>query len=230
MDTLLGVQPHIFCIHHTDNRTRKKRLLRRFDQLGLTVEWIETYHPSERASWDHDGLSGGSIGETSCALKHRDALRRQVARRLPLAVVLEDDIDLPKTFPTDLERYLAEMAELPGDIMMIGTCLNMHIPATEPERTVYLAPEGYTRCTHAYAVTLAAAETIAPALDHMPKGIGHDLNDVVRSRGLRMCWVEPGLQQLTQTGDMLSSIGERRSTRDRLRVARKRLTTLGRRR
>jgi glycosyl transferase family 25 len=211
-------QPHVFCLHHTDETVRKTRLQQQFAELGLAVEWVETYHPRDRDAWDHEGLSGESIGETSCALKHRDALRRQVERQLPVAVMLEDDVDLPDSFAADLERWLREFAELDGDVLMIGTAFDMHVPADDPRREVYLAPDGYGRATHAYAVSLRAAEFIVPRLELMPKGIGHDLNDIVRANGLRMCWVEPGIEQLTLSGRMLSAIAERRRLRHRVRV------------
>jgi hypothetical protein len=210
---------HVFCIHHTDNESRKRRLLQQFSDLGLDVEWVETYHPSERGSWDHEGLSENSIGETSCALKHRDAMRRQVERGMDLAVILEDDIELPDSFVADLDRWLREFAELRGDMLMIGVSFDLHVDRTEPGREVYEAPRPQTRSTHAYAVTLDAARVIAPDLDHMPKGIGIDLNDILERRDLKMCWVEPGLRQLTMTGDMLSSIETRRTWRDRARYA-----------
>jgi glycosyl transferase family 25 len=210
---------HVFCIHHTDNASRKQRLLQQFEELDLEVEWIETYHPRDRSSWDHHGLSENSIGETSCALKHRDAMRRQVERGIELAVILEDDIELPDTFVADLDRWLREFRELHGDMLMIGVSFDLHVDRTEPGREVYEAPRPQTRSTHAYAVTLEAARVIAPDLERMPKGIGIDLNDILERRRLKMCWVEPGLRQLTMTGDMLSSIETRRTWRDRARYA-----------
>ena len=45
-------------------------------------------------------------------------------------------------------------------------------------------------------------------------------------RGLTMCWVEPGVRQLTMAGELLSGIGERRTWADRKRVARVRATQL----
>jgi GR25 family glycosyltransferase involved in LPS biosynthesis len=215
----------IFCLHHTDNRARKRNLLKRFPEVGLDVEWIETYHPRDRKHWDHDGLSGHSVGETSCALKHRDALRRQVRDGTEIAVLLEDDIELPDGAHAELERYIEEFREQKGDILMIGTCYDMHVDEVDPGRSVYPAIP-YGRCTHAYAVALDAAKVIVPELEHMPKGIGHDLNDIVQRHSLGMFWVEPGWRQLTMSGEMLSSIGERRTWDDRRAVARRRVRRL----
>jgi glycosyl transferase family 25 len=223
---LSSIVHRVFCLHHTDHPGRKRRLVRRFHELGIDVEWIETYHPRDIGTWDHEGLSGDSLGETSCALKHRDAMRRQVAEGIDVAVILEDDVELPDGFGEDLERYLAEFAQLSGDVVMIGTCFDMHVSELEPGRSVYIAPSHHGRCTHAYAVTLDAARIIVADLEHMPKGIGHDLNDVIERRGLTMCWVEPGVRQLTMAGEMLSGIGERRTWADRKRVAKARATRL----
>src|SRR4051794_25084689 len=121
----------VYCVHHTDNAGRKRRLEKRFRELGMQPEWIESYHPRDRGSWDHDGLSANSVGETSCALKHRDALRRQVADRVAMAVILEDDVELPDGFATKLDKWLAEFEELGGDILMIGTCYDLHVEAEE---------------------------------------------------------------------------------------------------
>lgn len=210
-----------FCLHHTDEGGRKRRLTKRFAELGLEVEWIETYHPRDRDTWDHEGLSAGSIGETSVALKHRDAIRRQVAGGIDLGVVFEYDVDLPDDFATALDGWLEEFSELAGDILMIGTCFDIHAPDVVPGRSVYYRPDFGTRCAHAYAVTLDAARAILPDLDHMPKGFDHDLNDIIRAHDLRVCYVEPGIEQLTHTGDMLSAIETRRTRRDRFRVLRR---------
>lgn len=233
----MGVSPrlarmafHLFCIHHADNTRRKKRLLKRFEELGLQAEWVESYHPRDLARWDHDGLSGNSVGETSCALKHRDAMGRQVNREIPLALVLEDDVELPDSFVTEIGDWLKEFRALEGDILMIGACFDMHPEEIEPGRSVYYSPNFLTRCTHAYALPLASARRILPHLDHMAHGIGHDLNDVIRAQGLRVCYVEPGVPQLTHTGEMLSSIATRRTPSDRLRVLKSSLAAILRRR
>jgi hypothetical protein len=221
----------VFCIHHTDNRQRKRRLRRIFRDVGLDqVEWVETYHPRDRARWGYGGLAAGSIGETSCALKHRDAIRRQVEREIATAVILEDDVDLPPTFRADLNRWLREFEELRGDILMIGTAFDMHVEGVDRGRQVYLAPTPHGRATHAYAIPLHAARVFARELEQMPKGIGHDLNEIVQRRGMRMCWVEPGVEQLTMTGDMLSSVETRRTWEDKKRFLRRRLGRLARRR
>jgi hypothetical protein len=217
------VDVRLFCTHHTDLRSRKKRLLKRFAELGLAVEWIETYHPRDRGAWDHDGLSIESIGETSISLKHRDALRRQVSGSIERAVVLEDDVELPDDFAGALAGWLDEFHALGGDLLMIGTCCGIHAPDVVAGKSVYYGPDFRTRCAHAYAVTLEAARKILPELDHMPKGFDHDLNDIIRKHGLRVCYVEPGLEQLTQKGELLSAIEIRRTPRDRVRVLRRRL-------
>ena len=53
----------VFCIHHTDERARKRRLAKRLRHLGIEVEWIESYHPREMKAWDHEGLSANSGGQ-----------------------------------------------------------------------------------------------------------------------------------------------------------------------
>jgi hypothetical protein len=214
---------HVFCLHHTDLKARKRRLMKRFEELSLEVEWIETHHPRDRAGWDHEGLSSGSIGETSVALKHRDAIRRQVERGIELSVVLEDDVALPDGFPDLLEGWFHEFAALDGDILMIGTCCGIHAPDVEPGRSVYYNPDFRSRCAHAYALTLAAAQVLLPELTHMPKGFDHDVNDIIEKHDLRVCYVEPGVEQLTDTGELLSAIETRRTLRHRLQVLRRRL-------
>jgi FkbM family methyltransferase len=219
------VDYHVFVLHHTDERGRKRRLLRRFREVGMQdVEWVETFHPRDRDSWGVETLvAGGSIGETSCELKHRDALRRQVDRGIPMAVILEDDVELPDRFADDLPGWLDEFRALDGDILMIGTCYDMHVEHTQPGRSVYEAPTPHGRCTHAYAVPLGAARVFAEGLRHIEKGIGHDLNDIVQREGMRMCWVEPGIRQLTMAGEMLSAISERQTNEERRAIRRRRL-------
>ena len=216
---------HLFVLHHTDERGRRRKLEKRFRELGIDgVEWVETYHPRDRESWDTDGLvADGSVGETSCELKHRDALRRQVERGIPVSVILEDDVELPDNFATDLPGWLDEFAALDGDILMIGTCYDMHVEQTVPGRSVYEAPTPHGRCTHAYAVPLEAARIFADGLAQIEKGIGHDLNDIVQKRGLKMCWVEPGIRQLTMSGEMLSAISERQTKEERRKIKWQRL-------
>jgi GR25 family glycosyltransferase involved in LPS biosynthesis len=216
----------IFVLHHTDARGRRRRLERQFRRMDLTgIEWVETYHPRDRDNWAIGHLvADGSIGETSCELKHRDALRRQAERRIPMAVIVEDDIELPDDFAAALPRWLAEFRELDGDVLMLGTCFNLHVPDLVPERAVYEAPAPTTRCTHAYVVRLEAAEVLSRALEHIEKGIGHDLNDIFAAEGLKICWLEPGLRQLTLEGEMVSAIEERHTKKERRAIRWRRLT------
>jgi GR25 family glycosyltransferase involved in LPS biosynthesis len=224
-----GVQ--VFVTHHTDVGGRRRRLERQFRRMGLTdVEWVETFHPRDRESWGIDHLvADGSIGETSCELKHRDALQRQVERRIPISVILEDDIELPDDFPAKLPGWLNDFRALSGDILMLGTCFDMHVDRVIADREVYEAPVPLGRCTHAYAVTLDAAETLVRGLSTIEKGIGHDLNDIVQAEGLKMCWLEPGLRQLTLSGEMVSAIAERQTKKERRAIRVRRLTSIFRR-
>jgi hypothetical protein len=98
-----------------------------------------------------------------------------------------------------------------------------------PDREVYEAPVPLGRCTHAYAVTLRAAEIFVAGLAQIEKGIGHDLNDIVQREGLRMCWLEPGLRQLTMSGEMVSAIAERQTKKERRAIRLRRLTSVFRR-
>jgi GR25 family glycosyltransferase involved in LPS biosynthesis len=199
--------------------------------MGLTdVEWVETFHPRDRKNWGIDHLvADGSIGETSCELKHRDALQRQVQRRIPLSLILEDDVELPDDFMDKLPGWLDEFRSLSGDILMLGTCFNMHAENVTPHRQVYTAPVPLGRCTHAYTVTLSAAEILVRGLDTIEKGIGHDLNEIVQGEGLKMCWLEPGLRQLSLEGEMVSAIAERHTKKERRAIRWRRLMSVLRR-
>jgi GR25 family glycosyltransferase involved in LPS biosynthesis len=217
------VSVRFFCVHHTDLESRKRRLVRRFAELGLEVEWIETHHPRDSASWDDVGPTTATPAELSVAFKHREALRRQVSRAIELAVVLEDDVDLPDDFRALLDGWLDEFRSLEGDLLMIGTCFGIRAPETVPGRNVYCGPGFRTRCLHAYAATLEAARAIVPELDRIPKAVDHHLNDILSRRGLRVCYVEPGVEQLTQKGELLSAIKTGRTLRHRLGVLKRRL-------
>jgi GR25 family glycosyltransferase involved in LPS biosynthesis len=199
--------------------------------MGVTdVEWVETYHPRDRANWGIDYLvADGSIGETSCALKHRDALRRQVERGIPLSVILEDDIELPDDVLARLPGWIDEFRALSGDVLMLGTCFDLHAVNVVAGREVYEAPQPTFRCSHAYAVTLEGARVLARGLETMKKGIGHDFNDIVEGEGLKMCWLEPGLRQLTLEGEMVSAIEERHTKQERRAIRWRRLTSVLRR-
>jgi GR25 family glycosyltransferase involved in LPS biosynthesis len=215
------VSVQFFCLHHPDLRGRKRRMLKQFARQSMDVEWIEGFHPRDSAAWDV-GPTECSTLELSVALKHREAFRRQVSRAAEVAVVLEDDVELPDGFPALLEGWLAEFDSLHGDLLMIGTCFDIHAPETTPGRSVYCGPGFRTRCAHAYAVTLKTSEAILPMLDEIPEAIDHYLNRVVADLGLRICYVEPGVEQLTNRRELVSAIQLRRRRTYRLQVLKRR--------
>jgi len=212
-----------FCLHHPGLRGRKRRMSKQFARAGLDVEWIEDFPPAESAAWDV-GQTVCSAIELSLALKHREAFRRQVSRAADLAVVFEDDVELPDCFPVLLEGWLREVESLDGDLLMIGTCFDLHAPEIVPGRSVYYEPGFRARCAHAYAVTLKAAEAILPELDAIPKPIDLYFDQLRDELGLRICYVEPGIEQLTHRRELVSSVQLRRRRTYRLQVLKRRTT------
>jgi len=208
----------MFCVHHRDLRQRKRRLTRVFGELGFAVEWVETYHPRDVDTWDHPPIAAVSIQASSCGLKHRQIIRRQIDEEIGLIVVFEDDVQLPKTFAPDLDRYLDEFAALGGELLMIGSGNAFHAPDVTPDRSVYLAPLPRTRATHAYALTLAGARVLWPFVEQLNRPIDLAMDRAVQDVGLTMCWVEPGVRQGTLDRWQMSTIPENRVPGDRKRV------------
>jgi GR25 family glycosyltransferase involved in LPS biosynthesis len=188
----------IFITHHKPNVERKEFILEQFNKQGLYYEFIDGFHPDEIQTPVCDTTTPSLH---SLCLKHEAALKETIKRNCEYCIVFEDDIILNDNFKEYFNKFFPEFQKLNGDLLMIGTAFNISPSHIETNTHVYWEPHFNTRCTHAMLFTAKCAQIILDEYHVGPyRGPDHKLNDIIKKRNLKSCYLEPGLYQ--------SSIGD----------------------
>lgn len=129
-------------------------------------------------------------GELGCYLSHIRVLELMVARDLPVALILEDDVEVTGDLAAQLQAVLAEGDQLPDVVKLSGTR-----PVGEPLRTLRDGSR-IIRSTSAPATTVAAVWTLAGARRFLAAAMPPRWPiDMALKHwwicGLDVCWAEP---------------------------------------
>lgn len=204
----------IYVLHYKPAKERKEKLIQDFTYHGLidNVVWIENYDagqsdynemrkhfpPLYKKSEQVKGLQGVmSPAEVSLYYKHYSALADQLYNNTYQGIVMEDDIIIPKEWNMQyyLEKCWDQFYDLEGDILNIGTAFNMEPTILKAGQFVYHEPHFTTRCAHCYAIAPKALNTVLYELDCLNDAYDWKLNDIIATRHLKSCYVNPGLKQ-----------------------------------
>jgi GR25 family glycosyltransferase involved in LPS biosynthesis len=107
---------------HVDRKTFIEEQCNRFslvcirqngvDGRSLTEKELETLSPKETSiSLNKKELLPGEVG---CALSHREIYEKMIEQSIPYAVIIEDDVTLPKEFKTIVEDLVKKHAHNPS--------------------------------------------------------------------------------------------------------------------
>lgn len=122
---------------------------RELDQAGLArhcIRWRSFVAMQEP-------ITPGQIG---CALSHVSVYRRMIDGNVPVALILEDDIDMDPGFPVVLERAAAFMDPLKRQVLVFSAWKDgRHDPLPG------IVEESRLFCADAYCITLPAARLLA---------------------------------------------------------------------
>lgn len=191
-----------FCLHHTDRPERKTNLEEVFQQEGLTVEWVEDFHPStidvSKLNLQHDL----NINAISVYLKHQKCYEFQKKNNYKNILILEDDVIIPEGFGfmSFLDKCMVDFEFLEGDLMFVGGAFNMKPPVIHPDQTVYTLPGFKSRCAHCYVVSHRCIDIILKNINVMDDALDWKLNKIIEDNKLKVCYTEPSIQQATVEG------------------------------
>ncbi len=191
-----------FCLHHTDRPERKINLKEVFQREGLTVEWVENFHPSTIDANKLDLQHDLNINAISVYLKHQKCYESQKQAGHKNILILEDDVMIPKDFgfTSFLNKCMVDFESLEGDLLFIGGAFNIKPPAIHPDQTVYTLPGFKSRCAHCYVVSHRCIDIILKNIDVMDDALDWKLNKIIEDNKLKVCYTEPSIQQATVEG------------------------------
>jgi glycosyltransferase involved in cell wall biosynthesis/GR25 family glycosyltransferase involved in LPS biosynthesis len=162
------------------------------DGRALGAAGMAALQDAGRLSRDLDGFDARCApGEIGCALSHAGVLADIVARDLPAALILEDDIELAGAAPTWRNRFKRAFADLPPswELWYLYRCFDIaHRAQRITARTVVpWRPQGAA----AYAVTQAGARKLLAALAPVANAVDRVYEDVVRERRIEAYAASP---------------------------------------
>jgi GR25 family glycosyltransferase involved in LPS biosynthesis len=162
------------------------------DGAALGVEGVARLQASGRLANDLSDFDARCApGEIGCALSHLGVLEDIVRRRLPAALILEDDIALGGEPQDWADRFARAFADLPADwdIWYLYRCLDIeHRVERLSERTVTpWSPLGGA----AYAVTLQGAAKLLAALTPTASAVDRVYARLVQARRVRAFATSP---------------------------------------
>ncbi len=135
------------------------------------------------------------LGEIGCALSHRGVLADIVRRRLPSALILEDDIELDGEAAAWPDRFARGFADLPDgwELWYLYRCFDIEhrVRRLSPRTIVPWTPQGGA----AYAVTLAGAQKLLAALTPVTSAVDRIYAPLVQSRVVSAYAASPMLIQ-----------------------------------
>jgi glycosyl transferase, family 25 len=134
-------------------------------RMGLLRRLIRKPMYSERA---RRALTPGEVG---CVLSHISTLKRVMRRRLPIAIILEDDAQWDSRFKGFLERDVARLLRYCDVLKFEGLRPSkrpgMGIPLFRGQTARVVIPLAPSWGTAGYAVTLRGAQLLAEALGRL---------------------------------------------------------------
>tara|TARA_Y100000310_G_scaffold342109_1_gene443819 strand:- start:2474 stop:3085 length:612 start_codon:yes stop_codon:yes gene_type:complete len=197
-----------FCLHHTDLPKRKEKLEKVFQREGLTVEWIEDFHPSTIDVSQLDLQHNLNINAISVYLKHQKCYELQKKNNHKNILILEDDIIIPEDFGfiSFVDKCMVDFESLEGDLMFVGGAFDIKPPIIHPDQTVYTLPGFKSRCIHCYVVSHRCIDAILKTINIMDDAADWKLNKIIEENNLKVCYTEPSLKQATVEGLESSTI------------------------
>ncbi|WP_374262415.1 glycosyltransferase family 25 protein [Zoogloea sp.] len=198
----------IFVVNLERAAERRVAILRHLAELGLEAEILPAVEGArvDRASLGPDAEPGLSNGEVGCYLSHVRFWQTVVERRLPHAIILEDDVICSPT----LMRVADEIAalDLPWDAVRLSALQPIRgiplLTLSGGERLIL--PNKHPSGTQAYMVSLAGARRLLDAIA-VPKGPIDDTLDRYWRFGLCVPVLSPSV--VVEDASLASSIAGR---------------------
>ena len=158
----------VYVVNLKKNPERMESIDAQLKKLGVEYERIEAVYGKELSEEEY-GRSVSSLhaflargrkltdGEVGCALSHLEIYRRMIAKRIPVATVLEDDIIVKPEFAKVLSEVEVFVDVDKPQIVMLSTLGSRDAGKTGIVKTTSAI------CTDGYVITLPAAKIILRA-------------------------------------------------------------------
>jgi GR25 family glycosyltransferase involved in LPS biosynthesis len=183
----------IYIVHHLPNVERRTYVKDQFNKQDLYFELVTGFDPNEISKPNSKTIT---IKEYSLYLKFEQALKNFLNTQADYCIIFEDDILLCDNFKDYFNTFFLQFQSLNGDMLIIGTAFNEKPLHIQSNVNVYWEERFKTRCAHAILYTKKAARTVVNELHNgIYRGYDHKLNDIIRDKKLKVCWLEPGLHQ-----------------------------------
>lgn len=221
----------VFVINLAEQAARRAAILRRLDALGIVPQFIDAVdgrklpapelaaHQASSAELGERPMTPGEIG---CALSHLAIYDEIVRRRLPWALVLEDDAAPGGELPAVLDSLAARVDPQERSVVLLSHVDKYTRRNRRPlaDGRMMVRPYAYWWRAHGYFVTLAAARSLAGGLRPLSAVADHWIE--FERRGLIKVWaVVPyciELSELAATSSLETARAEEQSRNERPRT------------
>lgn len=219
-------QQAIFIVHAKRGyEYHEKRIIDLFKEKKLNFEFITDGDPSNFTPelidrYFTEGIENDlSRGVLSCTLNHIFIYEQIVARKLPFALVLENDPFFLKDLREELDIMSEEILNLPSGFIISLENSTLRFPSywqKKQGKSLYRAIDG--RMAGAYLIDFAAAKRILEDLKttkcHTVIDWWH--NSLIDRKVVRMYWAHPAIfEQGSHNGQMSSTISTKPKNRGR---------------
>lgn len=216
--------PPVFVIHVEGETLREQWIRSQLQRQQLEAAFMLAGNKEEITE---DVLSRYFFGKmhrvsnaTSCAWKHIMVYEKMVRENIPLALVLEDDIELYENFGVLFPRILKEISVrgLKNILVSCEESLLIYVRGSEREKNTVLYPAWRGRLTGAYLVDQEAAASMLTYLkDHKTDQPIDWFHNVCAEKGvIRIWWSHPTMAcQGSLSGKMESLIDNKKTGRFR---------------
>ena len=206
----------VYVIHvRTGAEDRAAFMEGQLGRLGIEFEYVldgdrDQLTPEVMARWFR-GPMASPTADTSCSFKHLSACERIVRDGHDTALVLEDDVLLPRDFVGQLNRSIAELRRRPdatpgiGYISLENTGLETFAPPP-PGQTLVRADHG--RAAGAYWLSRGAAERLLGRADaeRLEEPFDHFQNRLARTGDMQLWWRHPAIAEQGSHNGMFNSM------------------------
>lgn len=170
-----------------------------FDKETWNVEDVKNEYPNV-FSVDKFGRKL-NLSEISLLLKYCWIIKDSHKNQYDSILILEDDVELHPDFVELFNTFKGELPE-DWDIAWVGSCLNLHAPAT-PNKHVYRA-QG-SRCTHAFAINKCCIEKIVKEVTNFCSAADHQFNTLIEQLHLNNFWFEPSIAEQNKSSEIFNT-------------------------
>lgn len=205
-----------YIIHVSTATERKKGVEKELAGKGFDATFIldgdiDTLHPSRLDTYFSGKMKEAKAG-ASCAFKHLLAYQEMVRKKLPLALILEDDIRFYSNVHV-LEDMVKEIQsrKLHQFIISLEDSRLKYIPKSQRKKGQLLYEQSSGRMTGAYLIDYAGAKSILDYVERVKMSVPIDWfhNECIRETIIKMYWAQPPIAvQGSLEGSVKSLIGK----------------------